>query len=78
MGVRFLLLGVAQDAGVPQVGCSCLNCTAVLSGEMAPQYAVSAAIIDDAQKMYWLLDCSPDFKQQYALLQQHVGEKSSW
>jgi hypothetical protein len=42
---------------------------------MPAQYAVSAAIIDDADKRYWLLDCSPDFKDQYQILQQHAGEK---
>jgi hypothetical protein len=38
--------GVAQDAGVPQIGCSCSNCTATRQGRLPQQYAVSLALVD--------------------------------
>jgi hypothetical protein len=41
---------------------------------MPRQFAVSAAIIDSASRQCWLLDCSPDFKDQYHALQQYLGK----
>jgi len=71
--VQMLLLGVAQDAGVPQTGCNCTNCSAAWAGTMPRQFAVSAALIDPQSSSYWLIDCTPDFKEQYHLLQQWLG-----
>lgn len=62
------------SAGVPQTACNCQNCTAVWVGHMPRQFAVSAAIIDKSANTYWLLDCTPDFKDQHHLLQQHLGK----
>ncbi|KAF6258186.1 beta-lactamase-like protein [Scenedesmus sp. NREL 46B-D3] len=71
---QLLLLGVAQDAGVPQTGCACTNCAAVWSGTMPRQFAVSAAVIDAVSCQCWLLDCSPDFKDQYHALQEYLDD----
>lgn len=71
--VYLLLLGVAQDAGVPQAGCSCENCSAVWAGTMPRQFAVSPALVDETESKCWLIDCTPDFKDQYHLLQQWLG-----
>jgi pyrroloquinoline quinone biosynthesis protein B len=73
--VHLVLLGVAQDAGVPQTGCTCENCSAVWSGKMPRQYAVSAAVVDPSSSSYWLIDCTPDFRDQYHLLQSWLGEQ---
>ncbi|WIA40540.1 hypothetical protein OEZ86_013885 [Tetradesmus obliquus] len=70
---QLLLLGVAQDAGVPQAGCACANCSAVWAGAVPRQFAVSAAVIDTSTRQCWLLDCSPDFKDQYHALQQYLA-----
>jgi hypothetical protein len=40
---------------------------------MPRQFAVSAAIIDTVSRQCWLLDCTPDFKDQYHALQQYLG-----
>lgn len=71
--VYVLLLGTAQDAGVPQTGCTCPNCTDVWAGRMQRQFAVSAALVDAASSSVWLIDCSPDFKDQYHMLHEWLG-----
>mmetsp|Transcript_38801 Transcript_38801/g.86312 ORF Transcript_38801/g.86312 Transcript_38801/m.86312 type:complete len:292 (+) Transcript_38801:187-1062(+) len=67
-GAEVLVLGAAQDGGVPQIGCHCRNCKFARS-ESKPQYAVSLAIIDHPGKSTWLIDCGPDIKGQYDDLQ---------
>lgn len=71
--VELLLLGTAQDGGMPQIRCQCPNCRSVHLGKKTAQYAVSLAVIDRTTKQVWLIDCSPDFRAQYALLQNYFG-----
>ncbi|KAF8055592.1 SEC13B [Scenedesmus sp. PABB004] len=72
-----LLLGVAQDAGVPQSGCTCANCSAAWAGTAPRQTAVSAALVDPAPDEsgggVWIIDPTPDFREQYHALQQHLA-----
>ena len=70
---EILLLGVAQDGGMAQIRCQCSNCGAVRRGSIPQQYTVSLAIIDRTTNQVWLIDCSPDFRAQYAMLQNHFG-----
>ncbi|KAI3656251.1 hypothetical protein MP638_006812 [Amoeboaphelidium occidentale] len=70
--MEFLLLGTAQDAGLPQTSCKCINCTSARALNLKRQYAVGAAIIDHDLKQVYLLDCTPDFKDQYDILEQHA------
>lgn len=69
-----MLVGVAQDAGLPQVGCHCANCSAVLAGTLQSESAVSMAIIDPSEKRYWLVDATPDIRAQMALVAQHFPQ----
>jgi hypothetical protein len=61
-----------------QIGCTCPNCEAAWAGATGaggawgPQWAVSAALVDEASRRVWLLDCGPDIKQQWHMLQQRV------
>jgi pyrroloquinoline quinone biosynthesis protein B len=71
--VETLLLGTAQDGGIPQIRCQCVNCTAVRRCSKAQQFTVSMAIIDRATNQVWLIDCSPDFRAQYTMLQDYFG-----
>lgn len=70
---RALLLGTAQDAGVPQAGCRCDHCASVRRGEREAQYAVSLALLEQATGRFWLLDATPDFKQQLALVEERCA-----
>lgn len=72
-GTEILLLGIAQDGGMPQTRCQCKNCSSVQNGTASQQYTVSLAIIDRNTNQVWLVDCSPDFRVQYAMLQKHLS-----
>lgn len=71
---EIVVLGAAQDGGVPHIGCSCANCSAAWSGSQPKQYAVSLAILDHASQASWLIDCGPDIKDQYHMLQELAPE----
>ena len=62
-----ILLGLAQDAGVPQIGCQCQNCLSINSNAGWP---VSMAIVDDNASQYWIIDATPRFPEQFNWLKQ--------
>lgn len=68
MSVEVLLLGAAQDAGLPQPGCCCVNCEAVRTGTLEADGAVSLAVVDTLEQRFWLVDATPDIRQQLALV----------
>ena len=57
--VRVVVLGIAQDGGVPHAGCTRRCCT---TG--ARVLVSSLAVVDEAAKRWWLLDATPDFALQ--------------
>jgi pyrroloquinoline quinone biosynthesis protein B len=63
-----VVLGTAQDAGIPQVGCNCLNCNLALSNNRFIRYAASVGIINVDTGNCFLIDCTTDFKHQYSIL----------
>jgi len=60
-----LLLGTAQDGGVPQAGCGCINCFRF------KRSAASVALVDG--KNVVLIDITPDFRFQYRMLIERFG-----
>lgn len=68
MTVEAVLLGVAQDAGVPQIGCDCPACAAARTGAGPRQKAVSLGLIDTAARASWIFDATPDFRDQFDAL----------
>lgn len=75
---EIVLLGTAQDAGMPQIRCHCRNCLSVHRNESSQQFATSLAIIDRTTNQVWLIDCSPDFRSQYKLLEDHFGSANNF
>lgn len=69
MSIEVLLLGTAQDAGLPQIGCQCVNCAAVRSRELAPDTAASLALINTVENTFWLVDATPDVRIQLELVE---------
>lgn len=65
-----LLLGAAQDAGLPQAGCYCPNCSAARANPAQRDFVASLAVLDHAQQVYWLIDATPDFREQLDLVHQ--------
>lgn len=61
------MLGIAQDAGFPSPGCQRECCrNAWLDGR--PTHYPASLAIEDGAGMRWLIDCTPSFPQQLALL----------
>ena len=59
-----LVLGTAQDAGVPQVNCFSDNCNAVRSGERPAPRVSSIGLVDPAAGKRFIFDATPDFASQ--------------
>jgi len=59
-----LVLGIAQDGGIPQPGCTRACCTSGRHEQVA-----SLAVVDPVAKHWWLFDATPDFPAQLARVQ---------
>ena len=69
--IQVVLLGVAQDAGLPQAGCDCVNCVTARALGRHP-CVVSLGIIDHTQQTFWMVDATPDFPQQLQMLRERA------
>ena len=58
------VLGVAQDAGYPQADCRKLCCKKVWENEKERNKVCCLGIIDQNQSQSWLIDATPDIKDQ--------------
>ena len=56
--LKIVITGSAQDGGIPQAGCKCLNCLNF------PRLISSLAIIDGKSVVF--IDVTPDFRFQYS------------
>lgn len=70
--VEALLLGTAQDAGVPHIGCECRTCALARRDPRLRQLPASLALIDHRAGASWLIDATPAFPDQLAALQAHA------
>lgn len=70
MTTEAILLGIAQDAGVPQAGCYCANCQPARANPAQRQLTVCLGLIDHTTGQSWLIDATPDFKEQLHALHQ--------
>ena len=59
-----LVLGTAQDAGKPQIGCRDACCEAARRDPALRRLASSLLVADPASGGRWLLDASPDLREQ--------------
>ena len=58
-----LVLGIAQDGGIPQAGCRKSCCTSGRHERVA-----SLGLVDPERRRWWLIDATPDFPAQLALV----------
>ena len=65
------VLGIAQDGGYPQAGCQKNCCKPAWNNYTLRQNVSSIAIIDPQDHSAWIVDATPDFKNQYQLLLNH-------
>jgi pyrroloquinoline quinone biosynthesis protein B len=68
VSVEAILLGIAQDGGVPQARCDCANCSRAWVDPAFRQFVACLGLVDYANRQSWLIDATPDFREQlYAL-----------
>lgn len=73
--VTVVVLGIAQDAGLPHIGCRCLRCLRALTDPRQQEFAACAALVDTRTDPpgVWLLDATPDIRWQLASLHEALG-----
>lgn len=59
-----VVLGVAQDAGYPQIGCNKECCKKFRDQKVPRQKVISLALFDPVSKQKWIFDATPDFPEQ--------------
>lgn len=64
MSVEAILLGTAQDGGVPQAGCDCPHCRAAWADPRRRQLVACLGLVDHARGQSWLIDATPDLREQ--------------
>lgn len=69
------ILGVAQDAGYPQLGCTKECCKAVYDGKETKKHVVSLALVNNADSTFHLFEATPDIAEQLTALQSHLSKK---
>ena len=63
-----MVLGIAQDGGYPQAGCNRPDCVAAWKNPKLQRHVASLAIVDPISNQHWLIDATPDFGAQLAML----------
>jgi pyrroloquinoline quinone biosynthesis protein B len=63
-GPRLVVLGTAQDGGMPQTGCTCSNCSAARKDPSLARHVASLALDFPASGRTFLIDATPDLPAQ--------------
>lgn len=73
--VSAVVLGIAQDAGLPHAGCLCERCARALHDPTQQLFAACLAVVDRRTDPdgVWLLDATPDIRWQLAALSEVLG-----
>lgn len=71
-----VVLGVAQDAGYPQLGCNKECCKAVFDGKEIKKHVVSLALVNNTDSTFHLFEATPDITVQLTTLQSHLSKKN--
>jgi pyrroloquinoline quinone biosynthesis protein B len=65
---RVVVLGIAQDGGMPQTGCDCLHCSAARRDPSLARHVASLAIHIPKTGHVYLVDATPDFPAQVEMI----------
>ena len=68
-----MVLGIAQDAGYPQMNCKKECCTATWSNTELQRTTSCLAIVDPTTNEQWIIDATPNIKEQLQLLKSKTG-----
>ena len=74
MSVEAILLGTAQDGGVPQAGCTCDHCRSARADPALRQWVACLGLVDRAAGQSWLIDATPDFREQLHALHERAPD----
>lgn len=61
---ELVVLGIAQDAGIPQLNCQQPLCVSIRAGKRHAERVASLGLIDRASGRAFLFDATPDFNAQ--------------
>src|SRR3954451_6115909 len=61
---RVVVLGIAQDGGMPQTGCDCSHCSAARGNPALARHVASLAIHIPQTGHVYLVDATPDLPAQ--------------
>lgn len=67
-----ITLGIAQDGGYPQAGCRKTCCARAWKDSKLRRYVSCMAIVDPVTGQRWIVDATPDFRDQLRLLDEAV------
>jgi len=73
-GVELIILGTIQDAGSPQIGCKKTCCAKLWDNPPQDRKVVSLGIMDHDNGKQYILEASPDYKYQQAILSEKAGQ----
>ncbi|MCO6509171.1 MAG: hypothetical protein J5I65_00090 [Aridibacter famidurans] len=73
----FAVLGVGQDAGVPQMGCESPFCKEAWQDPSKREMVSSIALVDPDTGERWIFDATPDLPDQFQLLKEITGDRSN-
>jgi pyrroloquinoline quinone biosynthesis protein B len=72
-GVVVKVLGSAQDAGIPHIGCYCLNCQRARKDPRFARLKPSIAVLDMKDRKVFVVDASPDISLQFDWVHERMG-----
>ena len=72
-----LVLGTAQDAGAPQMGCMSPFCKKAFKDRRLKKLVSSLALVDPDSGKRWIFDATPDLPEQFQLLKKQTGDYSN-
>jgi pyrroloquinoline quinone biosynthesis protein B len=65
---EIVVLGVAQGAGIPHLGCDQELCRSIREGQRAPERVASLGLVNRARGVSYLFDATPDMVSQLGTL----------
>lgn len=72
-----VVLGIGQDAGVPQMGCDSPFCRRAWTNKAPHQTVSSIALVDPDTKGRWIFDATPDLPEQFEYLKGLTRDRSN-
>lgn len=72
-----VVLGIGQDAGVPQMGCASKFCERAWKDPSLRRLVSSIALVDPDSGSRWIFDATPDLPEQFQRLKEITGDNTN-